>query len=95
VTGLRDRRKFVADGDLSDSGEPPRAPSAATQIKVTLFNRSRKDKLVLPYSYFRPATAPAGFLPELSSVDFSSKSTLPPAKSGNKEARPAGGPHPS
>jgi hypothetical protein len=41
----------------SDSGEAPRQPSAATQIKVTLFNRSRKDKKVLAYSFFRRYTS--------------------------------------
>jgi len=68
----------------SASGEPPKKPTAATQIKVTLYNRSRKDKKVLAYSYFRPGNTPAGFLPELSAVDFSSKSTLPPPKKGKK-----------
>ena len=72
--------------DRSDSGEPPRQPSAATQIKVTLFNRSRKDKKVLAYSFFRPGATPAEFLPELSSVDLSSMSTLPPPKGGRRKA---------
>ena len=72
----------------SDSGEPPRQPSPATQIKVTLFNRSRKDKKVLAYSFFHRGEAPAGFLPELSSVDLSSESTLPPPKAGQKKRGP-------
>src|SRR5215470_3198248 len=72
----------------SDSGEPPRQPSAATQIKVTLFNRSRKDKKVLAYSFFHRGEAPAGFLPELSSVDLSSESTLPPPKAGQRKRGP-------
>lgn len=72
----------------SDSGEAPRQPSAATQIKVTLFNRSRKDKKVLAYSFFRPGATPAEFLPELSSVDLSSESTLPPPKAGPKKRGP-------
>ena len=72
----------------SDSGEAPLNPSPATQIKVTLFNRSRKDKEVLAYSFFRPGTTPAGFLPELSSVDLSSESTLPPPKAGQKKRGP-------
>jgi phosphatidylserine/phosphatidylglycerophosphate/cardiolipin synthase-like enzyme len=71
--------------DLSSSGEPPTRPSPATQIKVTLYNRSRKDKKVLAYSYFRPGSTPAGFLPELSAVDMTSKSTLPPPKSNGKK----------
>jgi len=65
---------------LSASGEAPRKPTPATEIKVTLFNRSRKDRKVLAYNYFRPGNTPAGFLPELSAVDMSSKSTLPPPK---------------
>src|SRR5262249_47475463 len=54
----------------------------------TLFNRSRKDKEVLAYSFFRPGATPAGFLPELSSVDLSSESTLPPPKTGQKKRGP-------
>jgi phosphatidylserine/phosphatidylglycerophosphate/cardiolipin synthase-like enzyme len=71
--------------NLSDSGEPPRPPTPATKIKVTLYNRSRKDKKVLAYSYFRPGNTPAGFLPEFSAVDMSSKSTLPPPKQNGKK----------
>jgi phosphatidylserine/phosphatidylglycerophosphate/cardiolipin synthase-like enzyme len=66
--------------NLSSSGESPTTPTAATQIKVTLFNRSRKDRKVLAYSYFRPGDTPTGFLPELNAIDMSLKSTLPPAK---------------
>jgi phosphatidylserine/phosphatidylglycerophosphate/cardiolipin synthase-like enzyme len=65
---------------LSDSGEPPRKPSASAQIRVTLYNRSRQDKKILAYSYFQKGDTPAGFLPELSTVDLSSMSTLPPSK---------------
>jgi phosphatidylserine/phosphatidylglycerophosphate/cardiolipin synthase-like enzyme len=65
---------------LSASGEAPTKPTPATEIKVTLYNRSRKDKKVLAYSYFRPGNTPAGFLPEFSAVDMSSKSTLSPPK---------------
>jgi len=76
--------------NLSDSGERPRNPSPATEIQVTLFNRSQKDKKVLAYSYFQKGNAPEGFLPELSTVDLSSKSTLPPPEKGsNKHAPPA------
>src|SRR5262249_52396949 len=49
---------------------------------------SRKDKKVLAYSFFRPGATPAEFLPELSSVDLSSESTLPPPKAGQKERGP-------
>jgi len=83
------KKKKSADADLSDSGEAPPKPSETTQVQVELFHRSRKDKKVLAYSYFRPNNAPAGFLPEFSSVDFSSKSTLPPPKPGKKGGPPA------
>jgi len=73
---------------LSDSGEAPRKPTPASEIKVTLYNRSRKDKKVLAYSYFKPSDTPAGFLPEFSAVDMSSKSTLPPPKKGKKKGGP-------
>jgi phosphatidylserine/phosphatidylglycerophosphate/cardiolipin synthase-like enzyme len=73
---------------LSSSGEAPTQPTAATEIKVTLYNRSRKDKKVLAYSYFRPGNTPAGFLPEFSAVDMSSKSTLPPPAKGKKKGGP-------
>jgi phosphatidylserine/phosphatidylglycerophosphate/cardiolipin synthase-like enzyme len=76
------------DDPLSDSGEAPRSPTAASEIKVTLYNRSRKDKKVLAYSYFKPGDTPAGFLPEFSAVDMSSKSTLPPPKKGKKKGGP-------
>jgi phosphatidylserine/phosphatidylglycerophosphate/cardiolipin synthase-like enzyme len=75
--------------NLSDSGEAPRAPTEATKVKVELFHRSRKDKKVLAYSYFRPGNSPAGFLPEFSTVDLSSRSTLPPPKPGKKGGPPA------
>jgi len=55
---------------------------------VTLFKRSRKDKKVLAYSFFRPGATPAEFLPELSSVDLSSESALPPPKAGQKKRGP-------
>lgn len=58
-------------------------------MKVELFHRSRKDKKVLAYSYFRPGNSPAGFLPEFSTVDLSSRSTLPPPKPGKKGGPPA------
>jgi phosphatidylserine/phosphatidylglycerophosphate/cardiolipin synthase-like enzyme len=74
------KKKDDPAADKSDSGEAPIKPTAGTQVKVTLFNRSRKDKQVLAYSYFRPGNTPADFLPELNSVDLSSQSTLKPAK---------------
>jgi phosphatidylserine/phosphatidylglycerophosphate/cardiolipin synthase-like enzyme len=82
------KKKGDEDDDAADAGEAPRKPTAATQIKVTLYNRSQKDKKVLAYSYFRPGDTPAGFLPEFSAVDMSSKSTLPPPKQGKKKGGP-------
>ncbi len=83
------KKKKNTDENLSDSGEPPRKPSEATKVQVELFHRSRKDKKVLAYNYFRPNSAPAGFLPEFSAVDLSSKSTLGPSKPGKKGGPPA------
>jgi len=81
-------KKKKKTGPEAGSGEPPKQPSAAAQVQVTIFNRSRKDKKVLAYSYFNPGNTPAGFLPELSSVDFSSRSIVPPLKPapGKKKA---------
>ena len=83
------KRKKKKEDNLSDSGEPPRAPTETTQVQVELFNRSRKDKKILAYAYFHPGDTPAGFLPEFSTVDLSSRSTLPPPKSGKKLGPPA------
>lgn len=74
---------------LSDSGEAPRELSEAAKVQITLFNRSRTDKKVLTYSYFRPGNAPASFLPELSAVDFGSRSTLPAPHGGARKGPPA------
>ena len=64
--------------------------TAATQVQVTLYNRSRKDKKVLAYNYFRPASTPAGFLPEFSTIDTGAWSTNPPPKAtpGKKGSLP-------
>ena len=70
-------------------------PTETTKVQVELFNRSRKDKKVLAVLVISvPAAAPAGFLPEFSTVDLSSRSTLPPPKPGKKGGT-AGGAHPS
>lgn len=84
-------KKKKKTGPEEGSGEPPKQPSPAAQVQVTIFHRSRKDKKVLPYSYFNPGKTPAGFLPELSSVDFSSKSIVPPPRptQGKKTFVPA------
>ena len=82
------KKKKKKKDNRSGSGEPPQAPSESTKVQITLFHRSRRDKKVLTYSYFRPGKAPASFLPELSTVDFSSRSTLPPPKPGGKKEGP-------
>jgi len=91
LNSITDPSKKKKKGAEGNSGEPPKQPSPAAQVQVTIYNRSRKDKKVLPYAYFNPGTAPAGFLPELSSVDFSSKSIVPPPKptKGKKPFVPA------
>lgn len=48
-------------------------PSAASQMQVTVFNRSRKDKKIVDYDRFTGNQPPAGFLPEQSTIDTSSK----------------------
>ena len=85
------KKKKKTAGPEEGSGEPAKALSPAAQVQVTIFNRSRKDRKVLPYSYFNPGNAPSGFLPELSSVDFSSRSIVPPPKpvKGKKTFVPA------
>ena len=64
--------------------------TSTTQIQVTLYNRSRKDRKVLAYNYFRPGATPAGFLPEFSTIDTSAWSTNASASSsaGKKGSSP-------
>ena len=74
--------KAIADG---------KAPTGLTEnakVQVTLFNRSRTQRDVLSYAYFTPATVPVGFLPELSSIDTSRFSTVPPAPPSNNGKQP-------
>lgn len=52
----------------------------AQQVAVTVYNRSRKDRKVIPFDAFS-RHAPASFLPELRTIDTSSFSTRPPAGS--------------
>ena len=77
------------DENRAASGLPPKNPTAATQVRVEVFNRSRKDKSVIAYNYFRPKAAPAGFLPEFSTVDLSSKNMLGQHKASGKRPPPA------
>jgi phosphatidylserine/phosphatidylglycerophosphate/cardiolipin synthase-like enzyme len=89
LNSITDPTKKKKQGNLPFSGEAQGGLSEAAQVQVTLFNRSRTDKKVLTYSYFRPGKTPASFLPELSAVDFSSRSTLPPPQGGAKKGPPA------
>jgi phosphatidylserine/phosphatidylglycerophosphate/cardiolipin synthase-like enzyme len=57
------------------------SPSAEAQVKVFEASRTKRPRVV-KWSMFTKQTAPAGFLPELSTIDLSSKSTTgakPPA----------------
>ncbi len=72
------------------------APSPSAQVQVEIFHRSRKDKLVVSYDLFNAQDAPAGWLPEFSAIDLSSKSVgnhptiqPPPGKQGKKSYIPA------
>ena len=89
LNSISDPSKKKKKDDLSSSGEPPREPSENAKVQVELFHRSRKDKKVVAYAYFHKGLAPAGFLPEFSAVDLSSRSTLPPPKKGKKGGPPA------
>jgi phosphatidylserine/phosphatidylglycerophosphate/cardiolipin synthase-like enzyme len=81
-------KKSKDAADAAASGEPPPEPTAATQVKIDIYNRSRRDQLTIAYDYFRPGMTPAGFLPELSAVDMTARSTLGPAKPSGKRKRP-------
>jgi len=48
-------------------------PSAANQMQVEVFHRSRKDKKIVDFDRFAGTQTPAGFLPEQSTIDTSSK----------------------
>jgi len=62
-------------------------------VQVELFHRSKKQRDVLAYDFFRPETAPTGFLPEFSSIDTSAFSTVPPVKPvPSSKAKKRGGP---
>lgn len=76
-------------GEDDETGGGSAPPSADAEIKVELFNRSRHDHKALAYNYFRPGKTPAGFLPEFSTVDLSSRSTLGPPKGGRARTPPA------
>jgi len=79
--------KLVADG------KEPKDLSANAKVQVELFHRSKKQRDVLAYDFFRPETAPTGFLPEFSSIDTSAFSTVPPVKPvPSSKAKKRGGP---
>lgn len=82
----------ITDPDAKkNAGTPdelPAKPSASTEIKIELFNRTQQDRKAIAYNYFRPGKTPSGFLPELSTVDVSAKSTLGRAKGGKGKRMP-------
>lgn len=57
--------------------KPGQPLSAAQQVAVTVYHRSRKDKKVIPFDAFSQ-DAPRPFLPELKTIDTSRFSTKPP-----------------
>jgi phosphatidylserine/phosphatidylglycerophosphate/cardiolipin synthase-like enzyme len=87
LNSIRDPKK--RDRAEESSGVAPPDPSPATEVQVTLYNRSRRDRKVLAYSYFAKGNAPVGFLPEFDTVDVSRWSTAPPAAGDRKHAPPA------
>ena len=89
LNSISDPTKKPKEDNLADRGEAPRGLSETAKVQITLFNRSRRDKKVLTYAYFRPGNAPASFLPELNAVDFSSRSTLPASQGGAGKGPPA------
>ena len=89
LNSISDPSKKPKKGDTVEatreaSGVAPLDPSPGTQVQVQLFNRSRSDHAVVAYDYFRPKAVPVGFLPELSAIDLSSKSTLGQSKPGGR-----------
>jgi phosphatidylserine/phosphatidylglycerophosphate/cardiolipin synthase-like enzyme len=77
----------------SDPEKALAKPRKTSRIVVEVYNRSRKDKKVVAYDYFRPGKTPADFLPELSTLDTSSQSIVPPqpvskASKGKKKKGP-------
>ena len=75
------RLQAIADG------QDPGPLSESARIQVDIYHRSRRDHKVLAYDYYSAATAPAGFLPEFSTIDTSKWSVAPkpkPAKKGSK-----------
>jgi phosphatidylserine/phosphatidylglycerophosphate/cardiolipin synthase-like enzyme len=61
-------------------------PSAANQMQVEVFHRSRKDRKIVDYDRFSGTQTPAGFLPEQSTIDTSSK--VIGAKPKQKQQKP-------
>jgi phosphatidylserine/phosphatidylglycerophosphate/cardiolipin synthase-like enzyme len=78
----RKNAKLIADG------EEPKDLTENAKVQVTLFHRSRTQRDVLAYDFFTKATAPANFLPELSSIDTSRFSTVPPAPASPNGKKP-------
>lgn len=85
---ISDAAKKKGKRRSSSSAEVPTQLSPSAQVQVTLYHRSRRDKKVISYDYFHRGYAPASFLPELSAIDFSSRSTAPPPKAGPRKNMP-------
>jgi phosphatidylserine/phosphatidylglycerophosphate/cardiolipin synthase-like enzyme len=66
-----DRLIYGLLNTIDDPAKPTKSgkPRKATPISIEIFHRSQADKLTLSYDYFRPGTAPAGFLPEFNTID--------------------------
>lgn len=63
----------ISNPEVKANGKPL---TAAQQVAVTVYHRSRKDKKVIPFDAFSKS-APQSFLPELKTIDTSSFSTRP------------------
>lgn len=77
LNSLVDPTKPKRSRKVKDPEKALANPSPAMQIQAEVFNRSRRDHLIFAYDYFGGPGTPAGFLPELKTIDVSSKSTAP------------------
>lgn len=77
LNSLVDPSKPKGSQKVKDPEKALANPSPTLQVQAEVFNRSRRDHLIFAYNYFGGADTPAGFLPELKTIDVSSKSTVP------------------
>jgi phosphatidylserine/phosphatidylglycerophosphate/cardiolipin synthase-like enzyme len=75
----RKKKGKVTEAQQEDQAQHP---SPAAQVQAEVFHRSREDKKVVSYDLFGAKTAPRGWLPEFSTIDTSSYSTLKKAVQG-------------